>query len=56
MSARAAAQHFNISRGTVEKMLAFSEPPGYRRSAPIKRPKLDGFTDIIDSWLDADKT
>ena len=31
MSARAAAKHFNISRGTVEKMLAFSVPPGYRR-------------------------
>ncbi|WP_417809824.1 hypothetical protein [Thioclava sp.] len=37
-------------------MLTFSEPPGYRRSAPIKRPQLDGLTNIIDSWLDADKT
>ena len=32
-------------------MLSFSEPPGYRRTAPIKRPKLDGFTEIIDQWL-----
>ena len=55
MSARAAAKHFNISRGTVEKMLSFSVPPGYRREKPIKRPKLDGFTEIIDSWLEADK-
>ncbi|TDK45606.1 hypothetical protein E1832_13110 [Antarcticimicrobium luteum] len=55
MSAWTAAQHFKMSRGTIGKMLAFSEPPGYRRSASIKRPKLDGFTDIIDSWLDADK-
>ena len=55
MSARAAAKHFNISRGTVEKMLSFSVPPGYRREKPIKRPKLDGFTVIIDSWLEADK-
>ena len=31
MSKRAAARHFNISRDTVEKMLAFSVPPGYRR-------------------------
>ncbi len=30
-------------------------PPGYRRTAPIKRPKLDGFTEIIDAWLDGDK-
>lgn len=55
MSARAAAKHFNISRGTVEKMLAFSVPSGYRREKPIKRPKLDGFTEIIDAWLEADK-
>ena len=41
MSKRAAAAHFNISRDTVEKALAFSVPPGYRRTAPIKRPKLD---------------
>ena len=55
MSNRAAARHFNISRDTVEKMLAFSVPPGYRRRAPIKRPKLDGFTDIIDTWLEGDR-
>ncbi len=55
MSKRAAARHFNISRATVDKALAFSVPPGYRRTAPIKRPKLDGFTEIIDAWLDGDK-
>jgi hypothetical protein len=32
-------------------MLSFSVPPGYRRTAPIRRPKLDGFTEIIDQWL-----
>lgn len=56
MSKRAAVAHFNISRDTVEKALAYSVPPGYRRTAPIKRPKLDGFTEIIDAWLDGDKT
>ena len=30
MSNHAAAAHFNISRDTVEKALAFSVPPGYR--------------------------
>ena len=54
MSKRAAARHFNISRDTVAKMLAYSEPPGYRRTSPIRRPKLDGFTEIIDAWLDGD--
>ena len=51
MSAREAARHFGISRESVKKMLSFSVPPGYRRTAPIKRPKLDGFTEIIDQWL-----
>ena len=51
MSAREAARHFGISRESVKKMVSFSVPPGYRRTAPIKRPKLDGFTEIIDQWL-----
>ena len=55
MSARGAARHFNISRGTVEKMLAFSVPPGYRRSRPPARPKLDPFVSIIDQILEDDK-
>jgi len=56
MSKPAAAAHFNICRDTVAKALAFSVPPGYRRTPPIKRPKLDGFTEIIEAWLDGDKT
>ena len=55
MSARTAAKHFGISRDSVKKMLSFSVPPGYRRKAPIKRPKLDGFIAIIDAWLEADR-
>ena len=55
MSQREAARHFNISRDSVAKMMAFSVPPGYRRSAPVKRPKLDAFTGIIDGWLDGDR-
>ena len=51
MSERAAARHFGISRESVKKMLRFSVPPGYRRTAPVRRPKLDGFTEIIDRWL-----
>jgi transposase len=51
MSERAAARHFGIARESVKKMLSFSVPPGYRRRAEIKRPKLDGFTEIIDRWL-----
>jgi transposase len=57
MSKRAIARHFGISRDSVDKMIVYPAPPGYRRTAPIRRPKLDGFTGIIDQWLreDADR-
>jgi transposase len=57
MSKRAIARHFGISRDSVDKMIVYAAPPGYRRTAPVKRPKLDGFTEIIDQWLreDADR-
>ena len=35
-------------------MLTYSVPPGYRRTAPIRRPKLDGFTGLIEQWLEED--
>ena len=55
MSKRAAARHFNISRESVRKMLEFSVPPGYRRQKPVRRPKLEGFTAIIEGWFEDDK-
>jgi len=55
LSGRAIARDFGVSRDSVAKMLAYSEPPGYRRTASIKRPKLDAFTDQIDTWLAEDK-
>ncbi len=55
LSSREAARQFGISRETVSKMLEFSEPPGYRRTATARRPKLDGFTDIIDEYIEGDK-
>ncbi|MCP1168240.1 IS21 family transposase, partial [Limimaricola sp. ASW11-118] len=55
MSQREAARHFDVSRDSVAKMMAFSVPPGYRRIAPVKRPKLDAFTGIIDDWLEGDR-
>jgi len=54
MSERAAASHFGISRASVQKMTRFAVPPGYQRTAEIKRPKLDGFTGFIDQWLQDD--
>ena len=55
MSRREAARIFGINRRTVEKMLRFSIPPGYRRDKAIRRPKLDAYTGIIDEILETDK-
>src|ERR1043165_6872551 len=55
LSRREAARRFGIDPRTVAKMLAFSVPPGYRRSRPAVRPKLDPFTGIIDAILAADE-
>ena len=55
LSGRQISQDFGISRDSVAKMLAYSEPPGYRRTAPISRPKLDPFIATIDCWLSEDK-
>src|ERR1700731_3413552 len=55
LSRRAAARQFGIDPRTVAKMLAFSVPPGSRRSRPPARPKLDPFIGIIDQILEEDK-
>ena len=55
MSSREAARQFGISRESVAKMLKFSEPPGYRRLSAPRRPKLEGFTAIIDGYIEGDK-
>ena len=55
LSQREAARRFGIHRNTVRKMLAFSVPPGYRRSKPPARPKLDAFVPIIDRILETDR-
>src|SRR6266568_2887218 len=51
LSRREAARRYGIDPRTVAKMLAFSVPPGYRRSRPPARPKLDPFTGMIDQIL-----
>jgi transposase len=54
-SIREAARVFGLHRSTVRKMLRYSAPPGYQRSQPRSRPKLDPFTGIIDEILEADR-
>ena len=55
MSIREAARAFGLHRDTVRKMLRFSIPPGYQRSHPRARPKLDPFTGVIDHIVEGDR-
>ncbi len=55
MSIRQAARVFGLHRETVSKMLRYSVPPGYRRSHPPRRPKLDPFVGIIHRILEEDR-
>ncbi len=43
-----------MHRDTARKMLAYSVPPGYRRQALAKRPRLEPFTGVIDHILGDD--
>ncbi len=54
ISQREAARRFGLSRMTVAKMMQFSIPPGYRRSRPPRRPKLEPYLGVIDQILDQD--
>ena len=54
LSHHEAGRRFGIDRRTVKKMLSYSAPPGYRRTKPVRRQKLDGFTGIVDAILEAD--
>ena len=56
LSERAAARRFGLARETVRKMLRDRRPPGYRRAQPVRRPKLDAFTGIIDQILREDQS
>ena len=54
ISGREAGRRFGIDPRTVAKTLSFSLPPGYRRSRPLVRPKLDPFVGIIERILEED--
>jgi transposase len=40
---------------TLEKILAHSQPPGYRRGKPVAKPKIGPYLDRIRQILEADK-
>lgn len=55
LSGRQIARDIGISRDSVRKILAYSEPSWSRRTAEIERKKLDACVDQIDQWLTQDK-
>ena len=55
LSHHEAGRRFGIDRRTVKKVLSYSAPPEYRRTKPVRRRKLDGFTGVIDAILEADR-
>jgi hypothetical protein len=46
MSEWSAACHFGILSASLWKMMSFSLPPGYQRTAQINRPKLGDFGSV----------
>ncbi len=55
MSEREAARAFGLDRGTISKMLRFSEPPGYRRTSQRPRSRMDAHADFVDQILISDR-
>jgi transposase len=54
-SKRSVCREFDIHWDTLQKILNHTEPPGYRRTAPRPRPKLDPFLPVIHQILEDDK-
>src|SRR5262245_37292612 len=55
ISQREACRPYQIHWLTLKKILAHEEPPGYRRTRPPRRPKIDPVLPVIRAILDADK-
>jgi transposase len=55
LSKRAACRQYDVHWDTLQKILAHPEPPGYRRTAPRPRPKLDPFLGVIHQILQDDR-
>jgi transposase len=55
LSQRAACQEYKLGWWTLQKILANAEPPGYQRTKPRARPKLERFLPIIHEILKGDR-
>src|SRR3954465_5825893 len=55
LSKRAACREYDLHWDTLTKILEHSAPPGYRRTAPRPKPKLDPFLGVIHEILEGDR-
>ena len=55
LSKRQACREYNLHWHTLTKILTNAEPPGYRRSGPRRKPKLDAFLPVIHEILTLDR-
>lgn len=55
-SKRWVCRAYKIHWDTLQKILQYSEPPGYRMSAPRKKRSLDAFMPVIEQILRDDRT
>jgi transposase len=55
LSQRTACQEYKLGWWTLKKILANAEPPGYQRTKPRARPKLERFLPIIHEILKDDQ-
>jgi len=55
-SKRSVLRETGIHHGTLEKMLTYSQPPGYRRAAEYPKPKIGPYLDRIRQILIEDRS
>ena len=55
LSKRAACREYNLHWDTLKKILVHDEPPGYRRSQPRAKPKIEPYLSIIHEILESDR-
>jgi len=55
LTKRAACREYDLHWETLEKILAHVEPPGYRRTKPHHKPKIEPFLPIIEEILESDR-
>ena len=55
LSKRAACKKYGLGWRTLEKILTYEEPPGYRTKKRRKKPKIDPVLPIIHQMLESDR-